>query len=58
MIMEFHAMDVPWWGDLVVSDAPLIRDGNLQLPTGPGLGLELNEDVARAHLSEESTFFA
>ena len=58
MVMEFHAMDVPWWGDLVVSDAQLIREGHIELPTGPGLGVELNEDIARAHLSKGSTFFA
>ncbi len=58
MVMEFHAMDVPWWGDLVVSDAPLIREGHIELPTGPGLGVELDEDIARAHLSTGSTFFA
>ncbi len=50
-------MDVAWWGDLVVSAAPLIRDGQLELPAGPGLGVELNEDVARARLSEGSSFF-
>ncbi|KKK45647.1 hypothetical protein LCGC14_3165160, partial [marine sediment metagenome] len=57
-VMEFHAMEVPWWDDLLTGDAPLIRDGYIDLPTGPGLGVELNEEVARAHLSEGSSFFA
>ncbi len=58
MVMEFHAMDVAWWGDLVVSEGPLIRDGHIELPAGRGLGVELDEEVARAHLSEGSSFFA
>lgn len=56
-VMEFHALDVPWWADLVAGNMPLIRDGYIELPAAAGLGLELNEDVARAHLSEGSTFF-
>ena len=54
-IMEFHAQDVPWWDDLV--SGPLIQDGYITLPDKPGLGVELNEDVAKAHLAESTTFF-
>ena len=46
-----------WWNDLVVADAPIIQDGYVKLPDGPGLGYELNEDVARAHMGEGATFF-
>lgn len=56
-ILEFHAQDVPWWDDLVIADRPLIQDGYITLPDAPGLGLELNEDVARAHLAEGTTLF-
>ena len=56
MIMEFHGQDVDWWDDLVVGD-PLIRDGYITLPDKPGLGLTLNDDVARAHVRPDSTFF-
>lgn len=56
-VLEFHAQDVPWWDDLVVGDQPLIQDGYITLPDRPGLGVELNEDVARAHLAEGTTFF-
>jgi L-alanine-DL-glutamate epimerase-like enolase superfamily enzyme len=56
-ILEFHAQDVVWWDDLVVGDQPMIQDGYITLPDGPGLGIELNEDVARAHLGPSTTFF-
>jgi L-alanine-DL-glutamate epimerase-like enolase superfamily enzyme len=57
MLLEFHAQDVPWWDDLVVGSQPMIQDGTITLPETPGLGVELNEDVARAHLAEGATFF-
>jgi L-alanine-DL-glutamate epimerase-like enolase superfamily enzyme len=57
IIMEFHAQDVPWWDALLDTTEPLIQGGYIQLPSGPGLGVTLNEDVARAHLSPRSTFF-
>jgi L-alanine-DL-glutamate epimerase-like enolase superfamily enzyme len=55
--LEFHAQDVAWWNDLVVGSEPLIQGGYIQLPDKPGLGIELNEEVARAHLQQGSTFF-
>lgn len=56
LVMEFHANDVPWWGDLVDGDPP-IRDGFIHLTEAPGHGLTLNETVARAHAKPGTTFF-
>ena len=56
-VIEFHSQDISWWDDLVVGDLPLIQNGYITLPDKPGLGIELNEDVAKARLWEESTFF-
>jgi L-alanine-DL-glutamate epimerase-like enolase superfamily enzyme len=51
MAMENHAVDIPWWNDLVKGTAkPLIQNGFIQAPEAPGLGVELNEDVCREHL--------
>ena len=57
-LLEFHAQDVEWWDDLAVGGQPLVRDGYITLSDGPGLGIELNEDVAREHLAPGATFFA
>lgn len=47
-IMEIDIDDVPWKDDLV-TEVPKIENGHLILPTGPGWGVDLNEDVIRAH---------
>lgn len=58
--LEYHARDVPWWDDLVTrtgETGPIIEDGRVSLPEGPGLGIELDEAVARDHLVEGTEFF-
>jgi L-alanine-DL-glutamate epimerase-like enolase superfamily enzyme len=47
-VMEIDIEDVPWKDDLV-TPVPVIKDGHLILPTGPGWGAEVNEEVIRAH---------
>ena len=43
--MENHAVDIPWWGDLVTGPAkPIIQDGYIQVPNTPGIGVELNDE--------------
>ena len=47
LILEHRADDVPWRYE-VVTELPVV-DGYVEVPRRPGLGVELNEDVARAH---------
>jgi galactonate dehydratase len=47
-IMEIDIDDIPWKDDLV-TNPPKIVNGELILPTGPGWGTDLNEEVIRAH---------
>ncbi|MFB6173720.1 MAG: mandelate racemase/muconate lactonizing enzyme family protein [Halobacteriales archaeon] len=47
--LEYHALDVPWWDDLLARDGDLIQDGSLEVPDEPGLGIELDEDVVAEH---------
>jgi L-alanine-DL-glutamate epimerase-like enolase superfamily enzyme len=55
--LEHHSVDVDWWEDLVTSDKPLVQDGFALVPEKPGLGVELNEEVARAHMDKELGYF-
>jgi L-alanine-DL-glutamate epimerase-like enolase superfamily enzyme len=51
-IMEIDIDDVPWKDELV-SHPPVIDKGELVIPTRPGWGADLNEDVARKHVWEQ-----
>jgi L-alanine-DL-glutamate epimerase-like enolase superfamily enzyme len=51
--LEYHAFDVPWWEDLVSrtgESGRVIEDGAIALPEGPGLGIEIDWDVASEHV--------
>ena len=47
-IMEIDIDDVPWKDDLVTVP-PIVKDGCLTVPDGPGWGTELNEEAIAAH---------
>jgi galactonate dehydratase len=47
-IMEIDVDDVPWKADLV-THPPVIRDGQVILPSEPGWGSEIVEDVIEEH---------
>ena len=55
LALEFHSVDVPWWSDMVRGlPQPLIRDGFIQVPEGPGLGIEsLNEELLASHINPD-----
>jgi L-alanine-DL-glutamate epimerase-like enolase superfamily enzyme len=40
-----------WMDQVVLLDGPYIKDGFVQVTDKPGLGIELNADVVRAHLA-------
>ncbi|MDB5569257.1 MAG: enolase [Hyphomicrobiales bacterium] len=46
-IMEIEVDDVPWKGEYVTVP-PLIEDGCLVVPKGPGWGADVNEEAVRA----------
>jgi L-alanine-DL-glutamate epimerase-like enolase superfamily enzyme len=46
-----------WMDDLVVHDGPIFKGGFIDVSTKPGLGIELNPDVARAHLAAGSQWW-
>jgi L-alanine-DL-glutamate epimerase-like enolase superfamily enzyme len=57
--LEHHGVDVPWWEDLVIGpEKPLVKAGFVRVPDRPGLGIDLNEEVIRAHLIPGAPYFA
>lgn len=49
-VLEWHAIDMPHWADFVrYSGGEIIREGHIELTEMPGLGLELDEEIAYAH---------
>ncbi|WP_313696062.1 mandelate racemase/muconate lactonizing enzyme family protein [Halorarum halobium] len=48
-VLEYHALEVDWWDDLLARSEPLIEDGSIAVPETPGLGVELDEEVAAEH---------
>ena len=47
-IMEIDVDDVPWREDMV-TNVPHIENGYLTIPSGPGWGIEMVEEVIKAH---------
>jgi gluconate/galactonate dehydratase len=59
LALEFHCMDVPFWNDLATGhEGSVIDRGYITMPDRPGLGIELNEDVARRYARPSEPFFA
>ncbi len=58
LALEFHASDVPFWNELVEGvSKPLIQSGYIDVPEHPGLGVTLNEEVARRYARQDEPFF-
>lgn len=54
MALEHHSVDLDYWEDLVNTEHTMIEQGFAEVPQSPGLGVELNEEVVRAHLDPEN----
>jgi L-alanine-DL-glutamate epimerase-like enolase superfamily enzyme len=57
--VEYRGGDAPWWEDVVTlteGSGPLLADGHIDVPNGPGLGVEINPDGVRERLVEESNY--
>ncbi len=48
---------IDWWQDLVVHDGPIFENGYFRIREKPGYGIELNPDVAKAHLAPGETWW-
>ncbi len=54
-IEKFDSLELQWgevaWRADITEPPEHVRDGTLAVPTGPGIGIELNDAVVRAHLA-------
>ncbi len=58
LALEWHAASVPFFDALARgADGPLIRDGRLRVPDRPGLGVDLDEEVAWRYRKPGEPFF-
>jgi L-alanine-DL-glutamate epimerase-like enolase superfamily enzyme len=48
---------IDWWQDLVIRDGPMFENGYLTIQDKPGYGIEINPDVAKAHLAPGETWW-
>jgi len=46
-----------WMDDVIVHDNPLCSGGFVEVPNKPGLGIELDPDVVKAHLAAGETWW-
>lgn len=52
--LEHHFADLPFWNAFIDGvQKPVINDGYIPVPDGPGLGFEVNEEAIQAYLVEE-----
>lgn len=57
LVLEWHWLGRAHWNELALVDEPLIQDGYIKVPDKPGLGIELNEEVAREYAVPGTPFF-
>jgi L-alanine-DL-glutamate epimerase-like enolase superfamily enzyme len=53
LILEYHAIDIPWWEKILKGEEKLIQGGFIKLPEKPGIGVEINETEIKKHLKED-----
>ena len=58
LALEWHGMSVPFWDEIATGfEGPVIEAGHITVPTGPGLGVDLDEEVARRYAKPGEPFF-
>ena len=57
MALETITGEGGWMDQVLLLDGPYIKDGFIQVTDKPGLGIELNPDIVRAHLAPGETWW-
>jgi L-alanine-DL-glutamate epimerase-like enolase superfamily enzyme len=58
LILEFHWTERDWWTTVIEEKMDIIKDGYIHLSDKPGIGLDLDEAVAKQHQYPGTTWFA
>lgn len=57
LVLEWHAASVPFFDELLVGGGPVIANGYVELTDAPGIGADLDLQVARRHARPGEPFF-
>jgi L-alanine-DL-glutamate epimerase-like enolase superfamily enzyme len=57
LILEWHWNERPYWTTIIKQKQDIIKDGYIELPDQPGIGVDLDEEVARQHQYPGTTWF-
>ena len=58
LLLEFHGREISWWQDLCEGEKPFIENGFMRVSEKPGIGIELNEKVAKSLVWKGDTYFS
>jgi galactonate dehydratase len=58
LVLELHALNIPWWNDFCVSTTPFVENGFMTVSEAPGIGVELNDDAIQHLMWEGDTYFS
>jgi L-alanine-DL-glutamate epimerase-like enolase superfamily enzyme len=57
LILEYHWFHRDYWSTIITDKRDIIENGRIAMSDKPGIGLELDEEVARAHQYPGTTWF-
>ena len=57
LALEFHGREIPWWSDLCDGEKPFIQSGRMKVSNKPGIGVELNDEAAKALVWNGDEYF-
>ena len=49
---ETFFLDGGWMDDLIIHDGPICKNGFVEVPNGPGFGIELNKEAVKENLAD------
>ncbi|GAB4446377.1 MAG: mandelate racemase/muconate lactonizing enzyme family protein [Chloroflexi bacterium OHK40] len=58
LVLEFHWLHRDYWTTITTEKTDIIKDGKIALSDRPGIGVELDETVARQYQYPGTTWFA